>query len=176
MGAFHYLLVEAPDRVGFKRHVAGYHLVQHYPKRPQVRSCICQPAFELLGGYRFARLAGGITLQFPQRRGHHHQEGGIVSRLPGLIVQGFQISQAGDIFWSMGSEIPHKIAFNQVRPLVTERSKANPKLVTLIKVDREGTYHSLVDIMDELNLASITRFSLAPMEQADKDLMAQATM
>ena len=96
--------------------------------------------------------------------------------VPESNLLNLRISQAGDIFWSMGSEIPHKIAFNQVRPLVTERSKKNPKLVTLIKVDREGTYHSLVDIMDELNLASITRFSLAPMEQADKDLMAQATM
>ena len=96
--------------------------------------------------------------------------------VPESNLLNLRIDQHGEIFWSKGSEIPHKIPFSQVRSLVTNESKANAKLVTLIKVDREGTYHSLVDIMDELNLASITRFSLAPLEQADKDLMAQATM
>jgi biopolymer transport protein ExbD len=85
-----------------------------------------------------------------------------------------RVGADGGIYWSMGSEVPKKIAFNQVRPLVTERSKANDKLITLIRVDREGTYSMLVDIMDELNLANITRFSLAPFEQADKDLISKA--
>jgi hypothetical protein len=32
----------------------------------------------------------------------------------------------------------------------------------------------MVDIMDELNLANITRFSLAPMQDADKEALKKA--
>jgi biopolymer transport protein ExbD len=86
-----------------------------------------------------------------------------------------RVAADGGIFWNMGTELPKKIAFAELRPLLLERSRANPKLITLVKVDREGTYTMMVDIMDELNLANITRFSLAPMLPADKDLLKKAT-
>jgi hypothetical protein len=42
----------------------------------------------------------------------------------------------------------------------------------LIKIDREGKYINLVDIIDELtNFANIQRFSLAPMTDQDKELL-----
>jgi len=77
------------------------------------------------------------------------------------------------IYWNMGSEAPQKIEFNSLRPLLLERSQSNPKLITLVKVDRDGTYSMMVDIMDELNLANITRFSLAPMLPKDKEMLAK---
>ena len=77
----------------------------------------------------------------------------------------------GAIFWNIGIEKPKRITFKELRPLLLERIKANPKLITLVKVDREGTYGLMVDIMDELNLADITRFSLAPMGATDKAIL-----
>ncbi len=85
-----------------------------------------------------------------------------------------RISPDGAIFWNMGTEIPKKIVFNELRPLLLERHTANPKLITLVKVDRDGKYSMMVDIMDELNLANITRFSLAPMLPADQELLKKA--
>src|SRR5574341_1458647 len=64
------------------------------------------------------------------------------------------------IYWNMGVDKPKKVEFSALRALLLERSSTNPKLITLLKVDREGTYTMMVDIMDELNLANITRFSL----------------
>lgn len=86
-----------------------------------------------------------------------------------------RIDSSGTIYWNMGTELPKLIAFKDLRALLLERNRSNPKLITLVKVDREGTYIMMVDIMDELNLANITRFSLAPMLQADKDLLKKAT-
>lgn len=75
----------------------------------------------------------------------------------------------GNIWWSKGSEAPTMITFSGLRPLLLEQNRSNPKLITLVKVDREGKYTQMVDVMDELNLANVTRFSLAPMTDKDKD-------
>lgn len=86
-----------------------------------------------------------------------------------------RVAPDGAIFWSMGTEVPKKVALKELRPFLIERNRSNPKLITLVKVDRDGTYNMMVDIMDELNLANVTRFSLAPMEEADKTMMKKAT-
>jgi biopolymer transport protein ExbD len=84
-----------------------------------------------------------------------------------------RLNAKGEVFWNMGIETPKKIAFKDLRSFLRERSTANPKLVTLVKVDREGKYIMMVDMMDELNLAQISRFSLAPLLDQDKELMAK---
>jgi len=79
------------------------------------------------------------------------------------------------IYWSMGNEPTalKKITFKELRPLLVERLRSNPKLITLVQIDRDAKYNDMVDIMDELNLANITKFSFAPMKDADKKLIAK---
>ena len=79
------------------------------------------------------------------------------------------------IYWSMGNEptVLKKITFKELRPLLVERLRGNPKLITLVQIDRDSKYNDMVDIMDELNLANITKFSFAPMKDADKKLIAK---
>ena len=85
-----------------------------------------------------------------------------------------RVDKDGKIFWNIGTEAPKQVEFKGLRPLMLEKNRANPKLITLIKIDREGKYHMMVDIMDELNLANVTRFTLAPFVQDDKDLILKA--
>lgn len=80
-----------------------------------------------------------------------------------------------NIYWNMGIEVPKKIKFDDLRKFLQEKSKENPKLVVLIKIDRKSKYHAMIDIIDELNLANLTRFSLAPMTDIDKKEMARAS-
>jgi biopolymer transport protein ExbD len=87
-----------------------------------------------------------------------------------------RVDTDGSIYWNLGVEQAKKITFKELRPLLVERNRANPKLVTLVKVDRDGKYIMMVDIMDELNLANITRFTLAPMLPADKDVIKKAAV
>ena len=39
--------------------------------------------------------------------------------------------------------------------------RGNQEIVVLIKIDREAPFNSMVHIIDELDLAGLTRFSLA---------------
>lgn len=82
------------------------------------------------------------------------------------------VKEDGSIYWNIGVDPPEKVEFKGLRGLMTERNAANPKLITLIKIDRKGTYRMMVDIMDELNLANVTRFSLAPMSDNDKKILS----
>lgn len=84
-----------------------------------------------------------------------------------------RVREDGAIFWNIGVQPPQRIEFNDLRSLLTARSAENPKLVTLIKIDRQGKYIMMVDVMDELNLANITRFSLAPMQEVDHKILAK---
>jgi biopolymer transport protein ExbD len=86
------------------------------------------------------------------------------------------VNEKGDIYYyqGMGTEPPMKLLFTDLRKTLTQKLQENPKLVTLIKIDRKGKYHMMVDIMDELNLANITRFSLAPMLPEDVKRLEKA--
>ncbi len=79
------------------------------------------------------------------------------------------------IFWNIGTEkavtvdgTDKKSRLINLGKLLKERNRANPKLITLIKVDGKAKYIDMVDVMDELNINDITRFSLAPMQDDDK--------
>jgi len=81
-----------------------------------------------------------------------------------------RVADDGIIYWAMGIESPQRLEFSGLRNLLIEKN-ANPKLVTVVKVDREGTYDMMVNMLDELALANVTRFSLAPMTDQDKVLL-----
>ena len=74
----------------------------------------------------------------------------------------------GSIFYNIGIEMPKPVAFQDLHQLLVDALKNNPKLICLLKVHRDGKYEMMVNIMDEINLAGITRFSLAPFIDADQ--------
>jgi biopolymer transport protein ExbD len=80
-----------------------------------------------------------------------------------------------EIYWCMGNEPTalKKITFKELRPLLVDKLRNVPELVTLVQIDREAKYNDMVDVIDELNLANITRFSIAPLAEADKKLIAK---
>jgi biopolymer transport protein ExbD len=49
----------------------------------------------------------------------------------------------------------------------TDEHRLNPELIVLVKVHREARYETMVDVMDELELADMSRFSLVPMQPED---------
>jgi biopolymer transport protein ExbD len=85
-----------------------------------------------------------------------------------------RVDQDGVIWYNMGTEAVKQMAFKDLRALLTERIRSNPKLITLVKVSRDGTFRMMVDVIDELNLANITRFTMAPMLPADQDVILKA--
>jgi biopolymer transport protein ExbD len=86
-----------------------------------------------------------------------------------------RVNDKGEMFWNVALDAPTKIEFSELRVFLKDKITTNPKLVTLVKIDREGKYSMMVNLIDELNLANITRFSLAPMEEKDKEILAKVT-
>lgn len=84
-----------------------------------------------------------------------------------------RVNDKAEIFWSIGIEAPKRVDRKDIRAFLKDKAVQNPKLIVLLKVDRAGKYNTVVDIIDELNMAGVTRFSLAPMLEADKALIAK---
>ncbi len=78
-----------------------------------------------------------------------------------------RVAPDNTIYWNMAREPAKQVEFADLHALLLERIKSNPKLITLLRIDRASTYKMMVDILDEFNLADITRFSLAPMQPYD---------
>jgi biopolymer transport protein ExbD len=84
-----------------------------------------------------------------------------------------RINSKGEMFYNTGIEAPKKLAGTERRKFLRERSQANPRLTVVVKVDRMGKYAMMVDTIDELQQSGIQRFSIAPLLDADKALMAR---
>jgi biopolymer transport protein ExbD len=78
-----------------------------------------------------------------------------------------------EIYWSMGNEPTalKKITFKELRPLLVDKLRNSKDLITLVQIDRDAKYNDMVDVVDELNLANITKFSIAPLKDTDKSLI-----
>jgi biopolymer transport protein ExbD len=81
------------------------------------------------------------------------------------------------VFWNMGTEAPQKIAESDVTKILKEHLQINPKLSTLIKIDKKAKYQALVTMVDDLNETqgllhqTEKRFSLVPMDDTDMKLV-----
>lgn len=82
-----------------------------------------------------------------------------------------RINEKGEIYWNIGMDAPVKIEWTKLRGFIRERSLANTKLVTLIKIDPKAKYEVMVNIMDELNQADMQRFSIARLNDQDKKIL-----
>lgn len=85
-----------------------------------------------------------------------------------------RVNEKGDIFWNVALDAPKKIEWAKLRAFLRERITGNPKLTVVMKFDRTAKYNVMVNLIDEINLATITRFSIAPMTDNDKALIAKA--
>lgn len=80
-----------------------------------------------------------------------------------------RVFDKGEMYWSLAKQQPAPVDIKDLRALLEEQNRANPRLITLVKLDRKARYHLMVDILDELQLGNITRFSFTPLTDADKE-------
>jgi len=83
------------------------------------------------------------------------------------------VADKGQLYWRVGIESSKKVDLDELRRILRDQSAQKPKLVTLLKIDRMAKYDTMVNLIDELNLSNITRFSLVSLTEADKALMAK---
>lgn len=85
-------------------------------------------------------------------------------------VLSVKVSEQGNIFWQLGaSELSKPVTEEQLRAIFLERSQMDRDLVVLIKVDRDAPYRRMVDVLDEVEAAKITRVTALPLEGVERD-------
>jgi biopolymer transport protein ExbD len=87
-----------------------------------------------------------------------------------IKVLGGPAGSGDKMFWNMGDDKgkPSGLTLTQLPPVIKSHHTADDKLVVVIKIDKEASFHNMVDIIDELDLAKMTRFSMAPMTDEEK--------
>jgi len=82
-------------------------------------------------------------------------------------VLSIRILSDGRVYWRRGED---PWARTDVRGLgsVFKPFANNKDLVVVIKIDRDAKFNNMVDVIDELDIANLTRFSLGTLEDAEK--------
>ena len=71
------------------------------------------------------------------------------------------------VFWRRGIEDPWARTTVPELNEVFAPYKGNTEIIVLIKIDREASFDNMVRAIDQLDLATLTRFSLATMSEVD---------
>jgi biopolymer transport protein ExbD len=71
-------------------------------------------------------------------------------------------------FWSIGKTPYQESKLDGLEKIFAAEGKRNPKLVVLVKIDRDTRYKYMVNIIDQLQFAELNRFSLAPLTGAEE--------
>jgi len=77
------------------------------------------------------------------------------------------------VSWRIGEETLEPLAKENLTRFLKERRAANPDVTVLIKLHRDARYETMVDLMDDLEYADMTRFSLIPMSEEDLEELTQ---
>ena len=67
-------------------------------------------------------------------------------------------------FYKIGDQPFQRAQFDQLEKTFEVEGKKNPKLVVLVKIDRQVKYKYMVNLIDQLQFAELNRFSLAPLD------------
>lgn len=71
------------------------------------------------------------------------------------------------IFYRFTDDPLSSVSKKDLNRFFKEQIATNPDLTILIKLHREAKYETMVDLMDELEFAKMSRFSLIPMTEED---------
>ena len=82
------------------------------------------------------------------------------------------VTAADSLFWGIGFAKPQSTSIQELPELLSQKNRENPALITLVKLDRKARYRMMVDLLDELNVANVTRFSVAALSDKDKETLA----
>lgn len=93
-------------------------------------------------------------------------------------VMTIRIVPNDSLYWGMASDKPEAVPMydksdksillsKALKTVLEKKSSQNDKLVVVIKLDKKAKYRNLVDLIDELNLMKMDRFSLADFTDDD---------
>lgn len=92
-----------------------------------------------------------------------------------LTVLVMRIGDRDSLAYMIGTESPKPLAWDSLRVKLLERRDIyGDSLTVLAKIDRKATYSSMVNLVDEFNVARTTRFSIDRYTTFEDSLMRLA--
>jgi biopolymer transport protein ExbD len=86
------------------------------------------------------------------------------------------VDENNKVLYSQGSDKAlTRIEFTALQTFFKSHAQQNSKLVILLKFDRKCKYHMMVDVIDQLNVSELNRFSIAPLTDVDKTAIGKAS-
>jgi biopolymer transport protein ExbD len=82
--------------------------------------------------------------------------------VPEQNVLSIRVTSGGQLYHNIGLETPQTVDLPQLHEVVAGHRALNPALCAVVKIDRKAPYHWMVDVLDEVTLGNLTRYSLAP--------------
>lgn len=89
-----------------------------------------------------------------------------------------RVIQTDELFYNVGNELPMPLPWDSLRTKLLERKQAvgldregRSRLIIVARVCRGANYESLVNLIDEFNVAKTTRFSIDRYSTADDSLL-----
>jgi biopolymer transport protein ExbD len=84
----------------------------------------------------------------------------------GNVMQ-IRVTSAGKLFTNIGLDAPQPVEVTKLHEVVGAHRSKNPALCAVIKIDRQAPYHWMVDVLDEVTIGNLSRYSLAPYSAQD---------
>lgn len=84
------------------------------------------------------------------------------------------LAEDDKIFWWIGLEPPvntTNYSKDGVRKVVLENTRANPKMMVLIKPKDESRYENMVNILDEMDITDTKRYAIVDYSDDDKAII-----
>ena len=81
------------------------------------------------------------------------------------------IDQDENFFYRMATGDLTSTSMKDLEEVFQEESNLNPELIILVRLHRNARYETMVDVMDELEIAGMSRFSLVPMTEEDIEML-----
>jgi biopolymer transport protein ExbD len=98
-------------------------------------------------------------------------EPGAKVEVPASNVMTVYVNQDESLIYDVGQRGFTEASWEELRDILVLELDYNPELIVLVKVDRAARYEMMVDVMDALDEARVSRFSVIPMTDADKSLI-----
>jgi biopolymer transport protein ExbD len=88
--------------------------------------------------------------------------------MPEENVLQIRVTEQEKLYWSVGVGDPVEAVPTELHTIVADLRTKNPAIAAVIKIERTAPYHWMVDILDEILLGELTRYSLAPFTEDDR--------
>ena len=86
------------------------------------------------------------------------------------------LSENDKIYWYIGLTPPvneTNYSSNGVRKVLLEQTRANPKMMVLIKPEDKSRYENMVNILDEMDITNIQRYAIVEYSPDDKTIISE---